>query len=79
MTSRQNTTFAFVTRLMLSIPGATIHTLRELFEDPARRIDASPFAEHIRKLDPTSQAYFENQFFTKPLLADRAADRPPPL
>ena len=25
----------------------------------------SPFAEHIRKLDPTSQAYFENQFFTK--------------
>ena len=64
-TSRQNTTFAFVTRLMLSIPGATIHTLRELFEDGATSIEASPFAEHIRKLDPTSQAYFENQFFTK--------------
>src|SRR5262249_47418073 len=28
-------------------------------------IEASPFAAHIRKLDPTSQAYFENQFFTK--------------
>jgi type IV secretory system conjugative DNA transfer VirD4/TraG family protein len=65
LTSRQNTTFAFVTRLMLSIPGATIHTLRELFEDGAASIDASPFAEHIRRLDPTSQAYFENQFFTK--------------
>lgn len=65
LTSRQNTTFAFVTRLMLAIPGATIHTLRELFEDGATGIDASPFAEHIRKLDPTSQAYFENQFFTK--------------
>ena len=65
LTSRQNTTFAFVTRLMLSIPGATIHTLRELFEDGAASIEASPFAEHIRKLDPTSQAYFENQFFTK--------------
>ncbi len=65
LTSRQNTTFAFVTRLMLSIPGATIHTLRELFEDGATSIEASPFAEHIRKLDPTSQAYFENQFFTK--------------
>ena len=50
---------------MLSIPGATIHTLRELFEDGATSIEASPFAEHIRKLDPTSQAYFENQFFTK--------------
>jgi Type IV secretion-system coupling protein DNA-binding domain len=65
LTSRQNTTFAFVTRLMLAIPGATIHTLRELFEDGATSMDASPFAEHIRKLDPTSQAYFENQFFTK--------------
>ena len=65
LTSRQNTTFAFVTRLMLSIPGATIHTLRELFEDGAASIEASPFGEHIRKLDHTSQAYFENQFFTK--------------
>lgn len=65
LTSRQNTTFAFVTRLLLSIPGATMHTLRELFEDGAASIDASPFAEHIRKLDTTSQAYFQNQFFTK--------------
>src|SRR6202007_667741 len=28
-------------------------------------VDSSPFAEYIRALDPTSQAYFENQFFTK--------------
>lgn len=65
LTSRQNTTFAFVARLMLSIPNATIHTLRELFEDGAASIEASPFGEHIRRLDHTSQAYFENQFFTK--------------
>ncbi len=65
LTSRQNTTFAFVTRLMLSIPNATVHTLRELFEDGATSIEASPFAEHIRNLDQTSQAYFQNQFFTK--------------
>jgi len=65
LTSRQNTTFAFVTRLLLSIPGATIHTLRELFEDGATSIDTSPFADHIRSLDSTSQAYFQNQFFTK--------------
>ncbi len=65
LTSRQNTTFAFVTRLMLAIPEATIHTLRELFEDGALSVEASPFAAHIRKLDATSQAYFENQFFTK--------------
>jgi hypothetical protein len=64
LTSKQNTTFAFVTRLLLSIPGATIHTLRELFEDGAKNVDASPFAQYIKELDPTSQAYFKNQFFT---------------
>jgi hypothetical protein len=64
LTSKQNTTFAFVTRLLLSIPGATIHTLRELFEDNAKNIDTSPFAQYIKGLDPTSQAYFRNQFFT---------------
>ena len=64
LTSKQNTTFAFVTRLLLSIQGATIHTLRELFEDGAKNIDASPFAKYIKDLDLTSQAYFKNQFFT---------------
>lgn len=65
LTSKQNTTFAFVTRLMLSIPGATIHTLRDLFEDAAQTIEQSAFREHILRLDPTSQAYFQNQFFTR--------------
>lgn len=65
LTSRQNTTFAYVTRLMLTIPDATIHTLRELFEDNATSIDASPFGPSIRALDDTSQGFFENQFFTK--------------
>jgi Type IV secretion-system coupling protein DNA-binding domain len=65
MTSRQSTAFAFVARLMLSIPGATIHTLRELMEDPAVSLAHSPFRQHIDKLEPTARAYFENQFFTK--------------
>jgi hypothetical protein len=65
LTSKQNTTFAFVARLMLTIPGATVHTLRELFEDAAQSIEQSPFRDHILRLDPTSQAYFQNQFFTR--------------
>ena len=65
MTSRQSTAFAFVARLMLSIPGATIHTLRELMEDPAPSIEVSPFRDHIDRLEPTARAYFQNQFFTK--------------
>lgn len=65
MTSRQSTAFAFVARLMLSIPGATIHTLRELMEDPAASIEHSPFRDAIEALQPTARAYFQNQFFTK--------------
>jgi hypothetical protein len=34
-------------------------------EDPAQTLEHSRFAEHIEKLDPTSQAYFHNQFFTR--------------
>jgi hypothetical protein len=65
MTSRQSTAFAFVSRLMLSIPGATIHTLRELMEDSALSIAESPFRDAVEKLEPTARAYFQNQFFTK--------------
>ncbi|UYN96098.1 MAG: type IV secretion system DNA-binding domain-containing protein [Enhydrobacter sp.] len=65
MTSRQSTAFAFVSRLMLAIPGATIHTLRELMEDPASTIEQSRFKDYVPALEPTAQAYFQNQFFTK--------------
>lgn len=65
LTQKQGTAFAFVSRLMLSIPGATIHTLRELMEDEAQSLDRSRFAEHIVKLDPTALAFFENQFFSR--------------
>ena len=65
MTSRQSTAFTFVTRLMLSMPNATIHTLRELMEDPAQTIEQSAFAAQIEQLDATSQAYFRNQFYTR--------------
>lgn len=65
LTQKQGTAFAYVVRLMLSVPGATIHTLRELMEDAAPSIERSPFADHIARLDPTSQAFFQNQFFSK--------------
>lgn len=65
MTSRQSTAFAFVARLMLSIPNATIQTLRELMEDPAPTIEQSRFRDAIERLDQTSRSYFQNQFFTK--------------
>lgn len=65
MTSRQSTAFAFVSRLMLTIPHATIHTLRELMEDPAVSMEQSKFRPYVEKLEPTARSYFQNQFFTK--------------
>jgi hypothetical protein len=65
LTAKQGVAFAFVARLMLTIPGATIHTLRELMEDPSASLDKSPFAEPILRLDATARAFFEAHFFSK--------------
>jgi hypothetical protein len=65
LTSKQGVAFAFVARLLLTIPGATIHTLRELMEDQSPSIDKSPFHDAIVRLDDTARAFFEAHFFTK--------------
>lgn len=65
LTSKQGVAFAFVARLLLTIPGATIHTLRQLMEDQSPSIDKSPFHDAIRELDETARAFFEVHFFTK--------------
>lgn len=61
MTQKQSVIFRFVTRLMLHIPGATIHTLRELMEPDAE----IKFAEHIAKLSGTSRHFFETEFSSR--------------
>jgi hypothetical protein len=65
LTSKQGVAFAFVARLLLTIPGATIHTLRQLMEDQSLSIDKSPFHNAIGQLDDTARAFFEAHFFTK--------------
>jgi hypothetical protein len=61
MTQKQNVIFRYVTRLMLHIPDATIHTLRELME-PDSQIK---FAEHIAKLEGTAKHFFETEFASR--------------
>lgn len=61
MTQKQNVIFRYVTRLMLHIPNATIHTLRELME-PNSQVK---FAEHIAKLSGTARHFFETEFAGK--------------
>ena len=61
MTQKQNVIFRYVTRLMLHIPDATIHTLRELMEPSSQ----TKFAEHIAKLSGTARQFFETEFASK--------------
>ncbi len=58
MTQKQNVIFRYVTRLMLHIPDATIHTLRELME-PGSEVR---FASDIAKLEGTARHFFETEF-----------------
>jgi hypothetical protein len=58
MTQRQGVVFRYLARLMMVIPGANVHTLRELMED------GEPFRKYVEKLDKTAQAFFRTQFFS---------------
>ncbi|MEX0957304.1 MAG: ATP-binding protein [Rhizobiaceae bacterium] len=58
MTQKQNVIFRYVTRLLINIPGATIHTLRELLEDDGY----DKYAAHIAKLEGSARAFFDNEF-----------------
>ncbi|WP_425417629.1 type IV secretory system conjugative DNA transfer family protein [Oricola indica] len=61
MTQKQNVIFKYVTRLMLHIPDATIHTLRELMEKGSE----VKFAQHIAKLDGSARYFFETEFASR--------------
>ena len=61
MTQKQSVIFRYVTRLMLHIPDATIHTLRELMEQGSH----IKFAPHIEKLEGTARHFFETEFPSK--------------
>ena len=58
MTQKQNVIFRYVTRLMLHIPDATIHTLRQLME-PKSEVR---FVSHIATLSGTARQFFETEF-----------------
>ena len=61
MTQKQSVIFRYVTRLMLYIPDATIHTLRELME-PNSQVK---FAANIAKLEGTAKHFFETEFSSR--------------
>lgn len=58
MTSKQATLYRFVSRFMMVIPGATIHTMRELLEKGG----LDRYRSHLEKLGTTPRAFFENEY-----------------
>ena len=59
LTSKQSVVFRFLIRLMLSIPGATIHTLRQCLEEP------KDFLHHMERQPETSRRFFTREFLDK--------------
>lgn len=59
LTQRQGLIFRYLARLLLEIPDANIHTLRELMENSER------FKPYMEKLTGTARSFFATQFFDK--------------
>lgn len=57
LTAKQAVVFDFLAQLMLAIPGANIHTLRQLLVDPA------PYFPFIERLPPTARGFLNEQLF----------------
>lgn len=68
MTSKQNVVFRYVTRLMFYIPGATIHTLRDLMEPGG----AAKYQAHIDQLDATARRFFDTEFDSREFTSTKA-------
>jgi len=58
MTSKQSIIFRFVTRALLQIPNATVHTLLELMQPGGDQ----KYKEYISKLQGAASSFFANEF-----------------
>ncbi len=67
MTQKQNVIFRYVTRLMLHIPNATIHTLRELMEEGSEE----KFSPYFEYLTGSAKHFFTTEFHSKEFAATR--------
>lgn len=68
LTQKQSVVFRFLAQLMLAIPDATIHTLRQLLEDPA------PYWTYIEQLPPTAKTFLTEHLFASPKRGQKPND-----
>jgi hypothetical protein len=59
LTQRQGLIFRYLARLLIEIPDATIHTLRELMED------GDKFRPYMERLTGTARSFFATRFFDR--------------
>jgi Type IV secretion-system coupling protein DNA-binding domain len=59
LTQKQGVIFKYLARLMLEIPNANIHTLRDLMDD------AEPFIPYMEKLKGSARYFYEREFFDR--------------
>lgn len=57
LTQKQGVIFRFLARLMLAIPGSTLHTFLDLMEHGER------FRSYMQQLDGTARRFFDDEFF----------------
>lgn len=57
LTQKQGVIFRYLARLMVTIPGATIHTLMQLMED------GKPFKPQMEALEGSARYFFDTEFF----------------
>ncbi|HEV2817642.1 MAG TPA: DUF87 domain-containing protein [Allosphingosinicella sp.] len=57
LTQKQGVIFRYLARLMLTIPGANVHTLMELMDD------GKPFKPYMAALEGSARFFFEKEFF----------------
>jgi GTPase SAR1 family protein len=61
LTTKQDTLFRYLIRLLLVIPDATIHTMREILSAKS----LGQYTPHISKLGDTAQAFFKDEYHSK--------------
>ncbi|MBX9803513.1 MAG: type IV secretion system DNA-binding domain-containing protein [Caulobacteraceae bacterium] len=65
LTQKQGVIFRYLARLMITIPGATIHTLMQIMEDGAR------FKPHMGRLQGSARHFFATEFFAPSFAATK--------
>ncbi|MEQ8545498.1 MAG: ATP-binding protein, partial [Roseitalea porphyridii] len=67
LTQKQTVIFRYITRLLLHIPNATIHTFRELLEDGG----LNKYRPYVDKLTGSARAFFETEFESREFVSTR--------